>query len=183
MWSLGLDGDGAMSCSGPGQSGGVRHRQHTNDRTGLLSCLRPERRISGWPASGQSNRLRGAAADHIVAMAGPGPMDQAQKCRVRAPPHPLYGSRDGTPDTCRAQPDQIYRDHNSFPMKPTGYFPPRKPPLPSQPTGTRQKICDRSRQLRVPESPALANSNVAIHAFGITQWPGGGSGPRDHIAV
>jgi hypothetical protein len=24
-----VDGDGAMSCSGPGQSGGVRYRQHT----------------------------------------------------------------------------------------------------------------------------------------------------------
>ena len=26
-----------------------------------------------------------------------GPMGRAQECRVHAPPHPLYGSRDGTP--------------------------------------------------------------------------------------
>jgi hypothetical protein len=56
-------------------------------------------------------------------------MGQAQECRVRAPPHPPYGSRDGTPDTCRAQPDQIYRDRNSFPVKPAGYSLPGNSPF------------------------------------------------------
>src|SRR4051812_12293501 len=63
MWSLDLDGDGAMSCSGPAQSGGVRYRQHTNDRTGVVSRLQSEWRISRWSASGQSKRPPDAAAE------------------------------------------------------------------------------------------------------------------------
>jgi hypothetical protein len=72
-------------------------------------------------------------------------MGRAQERRVRAPPHPLYGSRAGTPDTCRAQPNQIYPDRNSSPAEPTGYSLPRKHPLLPRTTGTRQKICDRER--------------------------------------
>ncbi len=93
-------------------------------------------------------------AIYAVAMAGAGPMGQAQERRVRAPPHPLYGSRAGTPDTCRAQPDQIYRDRNSLPAERRQTSSAGKPPLPSQPTGTRQKFCDRGRlPWRNPASP------------------------------
>jgi hypothetical protein len=35
----------------------------SNDRTGVLSRLQPERRISGWPASGQGKRPLGAAVE------------------------------------------------------------------------------------------------------------------------
>ncbi len=58
---------------------------------------------------------------------------------------PLWMRAGGTPYACRAQPDQIYRDRNSFPAEPAGYSPPGNGPFLPQPTGTRQKICDRGR--------------------------------------
>ena len=56
-------------------------------------------------------------------------MGRVQECRVRAPHTPLYGSRDGTPHTHRPQPEQIYRDRNSFPVKPAGYSLPGNGPF------------------------------------------------------
>jgi hypothetical protein len=40
----------------------------------------------------------------------------AEALRSRTP-HPLYRSRDGTPHTCPAQPDQICQDRNSLPAE------------------------------------------------------------------
>lgn len=62
-----------------------------------------------------------------------GPVGRMQEHCVRAPPLPLYGSRDGTPRTCREQPDQfisvgpgrVFAVHETAPSSLNGGYPPK----------------------------------------------------------
>ena len=162
-------------CHGLLRSRSVRRRSISPtplEQTEVLSRLQPEWRISGWSASGQSKRPPGAAAEPPAWRGGShGPGAGVPRSRT---PTPLYGSRDGTPDTCRPQPEQIYQDRNSFPADRRRIPCPETAPSFSN-AGTRQKICDRGRRLRVPELAALANSSVAIQRFRDQSmaWQGG----------
>ena len=101
-----------------------RHKQSNR-----LRSLEFHSRSSAPPASRAEDSGPDPRARASCVGTETGPMGQAQKCRVRAPPHPLYGSRAGTPRTCRAQPEQIYRDRNSSPAEPAGYSLPGNGPF------------------------------------------------------
>jgi hypothetical protein len=83
--------------------------------------------MGGGPCAAPSP---GATADHIVALGGAGPMGRQHRSHTANRVDPLMMRAGGTPDTHRAQPDQIFRDRNSFPAEPAGYSLPKKRPLP-----------------------------------------------------
>jgi hypothetical protein len=71
----------------------------------------------------------GDAADHIVALVRAGPMGRTARPHPANRADPLYGLRDGTPDTRRAQPDHIYRDRLRLRQSAVKYPRPENRPL------------------------------------------------------
>ena len=77
----------------------------------------------------------------------------------------------GTPYACRAQPDQIYRDRNSFPAERRQISPARKPPLTAGSTGTYAEFVIAIADLGHCRYSALAcpacsiGSNVAKYSI------------------
>jgi hypothetical protein len=131
---------------------------------GAFSCLQPEWRISGWSASGQSKRRSGASAEPRR-WRWRVPWTGRRVPRSRTPTPPIRIARRDSLILSRATGSDLSR--SQFISGRAGrIFPARKRPLPSQPTGTWQKICDRGR--------ALAKSGVASHRHRDQQRPGRG---------
>src|SRR3954452_20205989 len=87
-----VDGDGAMSCSGPGQSGTASDDADTPmmaQGTFPLTARTADKPMVSFGAKQSARRVRRLA----VSWHWPGPMDRTARPHPANPAAPLYGSR------------------------------------------------------------------------------------------